>query len=271
MDAHAPTVAMYHDGTTDPVVHARRHMRLGLSEMQACHGLSSLVDYSPGAPRLAVSLSEALEETPALARARGCTAWLTSHPEDPSGMRAAAFVDESGQSKSRLLGVRLLVVDDPLPEVGVARAPRLLTSEDAVKSALVGGEDPFAVVDDPLARLDGGARLPDGVGVTALALGSEEPHLLDVRAEGTGAALVVVRTSYRVGWNARQEGRALPVVRVAGMFTGVVVDDVAAGEVLLRYDPPRLRLGIALSTRGALTFSALVFALVLTRIRAQTG
>jgi hypothetical protein len=258
-DAHTYTVAMYHGGTTDRVEHARRHMRLGLSEMQTCHGLSSVVDYSPGASRLAVSLVESLEATPSLARALGCTTWLTPHGEAPQGMRQAAWVDARGLQAAHLDGIRLMVIDDPLPEVAVARAPRLLRTEADVKAALSAGDDPWSLVDDPLLRLEADAVLPSGEEVVALALRSEDPHVVTVRAEGAGAALLVVRTSFRVGWTATQQGRAAKVVRVGGMFIGVIVDDVTKGAIELRYEPPRFAAGLALWVAGALS-SVLVFA-----------
>lgn len=253
-DDHTNTVVMYRGGETDRTEHARRNMRFGLSEMQAIHGLTSVVEYAPGAPRLAVSLVEKLESTPALARALGCAFWLTPHGEDPPGMRPLTWVGETGERVARLEGIRLLAVDEPLGDVALARSSTLRANDDVVLMALVAGEDPLSVVDDRLARLEPDASLPDGKGVRALGIESEDPHVVTVRAEGTGGAVVVVRTSFRVGWTASQNGRALPVVRAAGLFTGVVIDDVTAGDVTLRYVPPRFLLGALLAASSCVVF-----------------
>lgn len=55
-----------------------------------------------------------------------------------------------------------------------------------------------------------------------------------------------------------QRGRALPVVRAAGVHLAVVVDNAAAGEVSLRYRARGLPAGVAVSVIGAVGLAALV-------------
>jgi len=263
-DPRAGVASMYQGGVIDPVEHARRHALLGQSESQACHGLSSVVEYAPTASSLALTLVDGLGREPSRARALGCDLLLTPHDETPPGARASAWPDVGAD---RLYGLRLLVVTDPLPHVAAVSGARLVAGDQAVKDALDAGDDPLSIVDDPLFRLSEERRVP-ALSLARVARAERpSPDRFVIALDGEGPALVFVKTSFRVGWTAMQGERALPVVRVGGLFVGVVVDDARAGEIALTYVPPRASIarGVALAALVLLVLG--VLALARTRVK----
>ena len=77
-------------------------------------------------------------------------------------------------------------------------------------------------------------------------------------AQGSGGAVLGLRTSYYVGWTAEQAGQALAIVRISGAMLGVVVPDIAAGPVEVAYRLPAASLPCLLLGIGVL--AALAFA-----------
>jgi hypothetical protein len=77
----------------------------------------------------------------------------------------------------------------------------------------------------------------------------DRPGHLAVRTEAPGRRLLVISESYDTGWKGSMDGRPVPLQRVNGDFLGCVV---TAGQhtVKLRFDPPCLRWGRALSLAG---------------------
>jgi uncharacterized membrane protein YfhO len=72
---------------------------------------------------------------------------------------------------------------------------------------------------------------------------------LGIAAESSGPGWLVVTEAWQRGWTARVDGAAAPVIRANGLFRAVPLPG-GRHEVVLRYDPPGLRLGLALSLAG---------------------
>ncbi len=71
-------------------------------------------------------------------------------------------------------------------------------------------------------------------------------NTLAVHASMERGGILVVTETWAPGWTARVDGEESPVHRINGYFRGV---EVGAGEhdVVFAYEPPGLRLGIAVS------------------------
>jgi uncharacterized membrane protein YfhO len=65
-----------------------------------------------------------------------------------------------------------------------------------------------------------------------------------------GDGLLVTRASYARGWTATVDGRAAPVFRANGKHRAVPLP-AGRHEVVLRYRPPGLALGVALTALSA--------------------
>jgi hypothetical protein len=79
------------------------------------------------------------------------------------------------------------------------------------------------------------------------------------RVETASAAYLVVRASHARGWQARVDGAPAPVVRANGKHQAVAVP-AGTHEVVLRYEPPGLRLG-QLASGASLAACGLILAL----------
>ncbi|MBX3411842.1 MAG: YfhO family protein [Pirellulales bacterium] len=101
--------------------------------------------------------------------------------------------------------------------------------------------DRTAVVEEPL-------ELESGTPGRA-ALVAERPGQLDLSVEAPGRQLLVIAESFHRGWQATIDERPAPVLRTNGDFMGVVVP-AGRHEVALRFRPPSLRGGVALSLLG---------------------
>jgi hypothetical protein len=103
--------------------------------------------------------------------------------------------------------------------------------------------------------LDAPARVPGPLApgpVTASTPGYNE---IRFETAGPGPGLVAVSEGYDAGWHATAaDGRALPVYRLDGVILGV---EVPAGpqKVVLRYEPPRWRPGLAVTALGLLALA----------------
>ncbi|HEY3446981.1 MAG TPA: hypothetical protein VGK67_11485 [Myxococcales bacterium] len=233
--------------------------RWGVPDQQACDGLVGAIAYSPQVSTATMQLVGAMSQgSLGAARAAGCTHIVSSvrfAGTTPVDVGPGAFVGE---------------LPDPIPEVSIARGPRLVPSSFAALQAVSASTSAQALsgLDDPLGRLGAEPRLPTGANAQILRL--ERPSTSDFRLElsGTGGAVAVVRAAFLVGWSARQADRELALVRSAGSHLAVVVPDVSAGPVLLQYRPPRLVPGMVGSLVGGLLLAALLLSL---RRRAAAG
>ena len=61
-----------------------------------------------------------------------------------------------------------------------------------------------------------------------------------------GGALVGFRSAFLVGWQARQDGAGLPVLRVSGQHLAALVNDVPRGPIQFRYRSPHFGVSVAL-------------------------
>ncbi len=90
-------------------------------------------------------------------------------------------------------------------------------------------------------------------------VGYTSPAWLTVETESEAGGLLVVRSAWAPGWQARVKGKPAPVRRVDGFLQGVVIP---GGEVLveLRYAPGRFKAGWALSLLALFALGALQIA-----------
>lgn len=109
---------------------------------------------------------------------------------------------------------------------------------DPTAIALVEGEQP--TVTDPPAGADERATVT-----------SYEPERIELQVSAASAGLVVISEIYDKGWSATIDGKSADISAVDGAFRGVAVD---AGEhtIVLRYDPPELKIGLILSALSTL-------------------
>jgi len=243
---------------------------IGMPELQACHGLTNALAYSP----LATSLDQRLTTgftTPSLAAARaaGCTHLLArrlpaAEAVDlvPGGALPPALRESFGG------GPYLMRVASPIPEFFVSRSPQLVRGDDVVIASVLLAETAevaLAIIDDPLARLGSHSALPDAAGVSRVRGERSSVDQARLFVDGSGGAVIGLRSAFAVGWRAWQAGRELPVVRASGKQVAVVVDDVSAGPVELRYRPPRLAAGIVVGATGLLVLVLLALTGVVTK------
>jgi hypothetical protein len=131
---------------------------------------------------------------------------------------------------------------DPLPPVGIARDPALMHDEAALLSRLRSARtapEVASLIDDPSGSITG--PLPRGHAATVAQVRFERADRGAVTLSGSGGAVVFLRRAWWPGWRAQQGSARLAVVRVAGTQLGVVVEDVTAGPVSLRYETPTLK------------------------------
>jgi hypothetical protein len=226
--------------------------------LHACDGLGHGAAYTLFISRTNLALNQLLRMgNPEVARALGCTHQVGLQPLPEPGFHPVSRPPEvsllARQEFRREAPVYALA--EPLPHAFAAYRPVLSRSEqDAILRIRNSG--PAApvtdVVDDPSERLAGRTELPDGERITTVEAVPVDWSHATVRALGAGGAVLGLRSAYAVGWTARQAGRLLPVVRIAGDQVGAVVDDVAAGEVEFEYQPPRRGLGEASAVLGLL-------------------
>lgn len=172
------------------------------------------------------------------------TRWVTSFSElrGPDIDRVAL---EGGEA-------RLYALGHPAQRAFVARRVTIARDAEQALSAFVQANDPR------------GTAVLEGVGVATLAYEPPRHHdvtwvestsdelAIDVSLDGPG--LFVVNDTYLDGWRASVDGQPANIERVNGLVRGVWLD---AGQhrVRMRYRPPGLPLGLALSLT---TFVALL-------------
>jgi uncharacterized membrane protein YfhO len=88
---------------------------------------------------------------------------------------------------------------------------------------------------------------------------SLEPGVVaaEIPALPQGRRLVVTNTAYP-GWRAWQDGKALPVHPLSGVFQALKLDSGAAGRVFLAYWPGTVLAGLFLYLLGAGTLTGLL-------------
>ncbi|MGC4115422.1 MAG: hypothetical protein QM765_12630 [Myxococcales bacterium] len=255
----APSIVWCSDGRLDGIEpredlnpNAAQYLfrrRWEVPDQQACDGQVGAIAYSPLVASTSLQYIGAMtrDMLPA-ARAAGCTHVVSTAPYPGTvhiDLGPGAFVGE---------------IPDPLPEVAIAQVPRLVPSAMAAFHSITVNTATLMLntLDDPLGRLGPQGQLPSSQ--LAQVDRVVRPSLGEIRLalSGTGAAVAVVRDAFLVGWTARQADRELTLVRSSGSHLAVVVPDVAAGPVVLRYRPPRLALGAAGSALGAVLLGALL-------------
>jgi len=230
------------------------------SELQACDGFASAMPYAS----LWTSMNRLLvagvwRDLAPASRALGCTHTVAA--VEP-GAGAAAASTGTGLHGPGTGGPRLFRTASPIPEFFTVRDPRLVASEHEVMDAVLqahSAEAVVAIVDDPLRRLGESAPLPDGRGVTGISWSDPHTDRAKVIVNGTGGALVGLRTAFLVGWQARQGGAALPVLRVSGQHLAAVVDDVMRGPIQFRYRSPRFGVSVAVTLLGGVGLVAIAW------------
>ena len=215
-----------------------------ISELQACEGIVSAVPYSPVQSAATKRLNSlfASGELKA-ADALGCSHILVAK-KIPSGRGLTRmYLHGAADAQANInQGPKLYKLDHHLPITFVSPRPQLLLNEDEVFEMLQRGEsfsDMLNVIDDPVHRLSPAQQLPqaaDDVKIDKLDWPRRDKATLHL--SGTGAAVIALRTVFQVGWQARQNGRELTVLRATGQHVAVVVDDVSAGPVELKYKTP---------------------------------
>jgi hypothetical protein len=208
--------------------------------LQACDGLSHADPYSPIATRTHAVLNIALEQGEVwTARALGCTHLVAMGRPPRQGVR---FMPLRRYAALDRPGAKVFEVLDTIPHAFAAREPSLYGGEGAALQSLrttTTADALLKVIDDPLHRLPPGATLPSGLGVTAVQGTWPIWDSAVLAVSGTGGAVVGIRRVFSAGWTAEQAGKALAVVRAAGLDVAAIVDDVDQGPVTFRYVPPR--------------------------------
>ncbi|MEE2665647.1 MAG: YfhO family protein [Myxococcota bacterium] len=85
----------------------------------------------------------------------------------------------------------------------------------------------------------------------------DEPEHIELRIASDRSAWLVLADAWYPGWEARIDGREVPVLRANSLFRTVRIE---AGESVVRFDfrPRSLRIGAALSAGSALGLAALI-------------
>jgi len=105
----------------------------------------------------------------------------------------------------------------------------------------------------PAPRLS--VQTDDGRPLPAPAL-REVPGRVELGIDAPGPARVLWRDAYAAGWTAAVNGHPAPIELAEGRYVAVRID-AGHNDVTLRYRPPRLALGLALSAAAAFILAAL--------------
>jgi hypothetical protein len=169
------------------------------------------------------------------------------HPEGSTGEEAAdGVVDGAADVPGRAL--RTFTRSPALPDAFLVGATRT-ASRAAVLADVQGRGDPFspadvALLEEGCDRCPGAAAPgPAGTVEGVVRWGQSSVHL---SVEAQRSAVVVLSQAWFPGWSARVDGHDAPVVRVDGVVQGVPVGP-GAHDVVLRYRPPGLVAGVAVS------------------------
>ncbi len=155
---------------------------------------------------------------------------------------------------------RLLENRDALPRAWIVHQARQLPLGAALDRLASGTVDPRQTVlletaPPPLAS-------PSDSATDEAQIVQYEPNRIEVRTASEADGLLVLSEGYDAGWRAEIDGDAAPVLVANHALRAV---PLPAGDhlVTLRYDPPALRWGIAISLAGYLALAATLVAFAL--------
>lgn len=213
---------------------------------------------------------EAFPYSPRMASAGGSLSVTGMDPLAPSDYLEVTGTDYWGRLRepSRLLGSASHLPDLLRVTVVAGRSPgggaEVTAREPALPEAFVVGSTRRVSRSTAVDAVVGKAPLDPGrEAVVEVACGSCPTGAVAGRAGDTGAVrwssngarvrvvaeragLLVVSQAWSPGWSATVDGRSAPVLRVDGVVQGVPVPP-GTSDVVLRYRPPGLRLGGAIS------------------------
>ncbi|CAN5827256.1 hypothetical protein BH23PLA1_BH23PLA1_07910 [soil metagenome] len=225
-----------------------------LASDQAVYGIEKMYRRVPPLPLSTIAGQESLPpEDGASWRTLGGTNLLTFHGrarfDGYAGLVPRRLLDADDPQTLRISGVGWIQTEpggdwqkvaDPLPwarlvtEAVVSTDPR--RDLPRIDPAVV------ALVDRPLALAE---DIPGEVQVL-----SHRPGQIDLETSTRSRQLLVLAESFHPGWNARVDGRLVPVRAVYGDFLGVVVGP-GVQPIRFKYVPRSLHLGRRLSGLGA--------------------
>ena len=158
-----------------------------------------------------------------------------------------------------LATVRVYGLARPAPPAYLAcRVLRVSGAEEGLARPYQADFDPAR---DVALELEG--RATCRTGQAALVTRGSREETYETEADGDGH--LVVRASFARGWTALVDGRPAVVHRANGKHRAVAVP-AGRHQIALRYEPPGLRLGLALSALSGLAFAWAFF-----RPRARAG
>ena len=91
----------------------------------------------------------------------------------------------------------------------------------------------------------------------SVAVTRDEPQRVELTAVLRSPGLVVVADQFYPGWRLTVDGRPAEILRTNRAMRGVALP-AGTHRLVFRYEPPSLRLGIALSLAGLAAWLALV-------------
>lgn len=261
-----PALRSRHDGQTMPYRHEYRDPRtraLLVNNRATLLRLADLQGYNPIQPERYVELVATLNGHPQEYHgAYVFPAGLDSPLLDLLGVRYVllpARVPPTRGDLARLLArhetvfrdgaTRVLERRTALPRAWIVHEASRVERGDALPLLAAGAVDPRRVAllendPPPLAAPPDAAR--DEATIVAA-----EPDRLRLRARTDAAGLLMLGEGYDPGWRAEVDGRPAPVL-VADHALRAVPLPPGEHSVELRYEPPGLRLGLAISAGGAI-------------------
>lgn len=227
----------------------------------AALGLDALDLYCAFSPRRFFQVEEILGPDRLRGYRRfGLTHVLVPLPVNPLDRQAAAAAVEGGRlvARDEALGRELWSVPHrpwAFFAPGAVPAPGRAEAGRALAALVASGQDGVVVV-------EAAARPPTAPG-EVLAF-ERRADRVRIDAEAAGPALLVVQDAYWPGWLAEVDGRPAELL-AADVLVRAVPFPPGRHRVELTYDPPAVRLGLAISALGA----ALVAVLAVAAARAR--
>ena len=159
--------------------------------------------------------------------------------------------DVAGPSLLELLALR-----DPLPFAFLATEARLVhDAADWSRTVVALGE--AAATTACIDAAHAGPLPPRFSGGGAAVLERRPGRIrIEVTAEGPEPALLAVNQTWDPGWRATVDGRLVPLLLTDLSLSGLVVPP-GRHEVVLRYEDPAVKAGLALGAAGLVACSAL--------------
>lgn len=204
-------------------------------------GLESIQGYDSLYPRASLTLAALVEDGATPSPEANGNMVLLENAGSPllrlAGVRRVLRDAGSARGEDVVNGVRIALQADPLPRAFVTRLP----VEDTRRGARI------------LTRL-ATSQPSEAVRITSL-----EPGAVGVAipALPQGRRLVITNTAYP-GWRAWQDGKALPIHCVGGVFQSLTLNPGGGGRVFLAYWPGTVLVGLFLYLLGAGTLAGLL-------------